>query len=152
MKYLFLIALLCASLFASAQDKTAEPTVHDGKLKWFAIGDTATTEKPYATFYVYRNFVPVLVSNHLKMPIKVDGVLMHELKLNSMVSFRVYTMRQIKVSADKRNKKVVLVDIEPGKNYFFRCTMPTDLLSAPKSIIQIEETQARAYLNLPADR
>jgi hypothetical protein len=108
MKNSFLIALLCTGLFASAQDKTAVPTVHEGKLKWYSIGDTATTEKPYATLYVYRNFVPVLVYNPVKMPIKVDGVLVDELRLNSMVSFRAYTRGKIKLSADKTNKKSVL--------------------------------------------
>lgn len=126
--YLFLIAVISNSL--SAQTNKHDTLIQSNKkLPSDSFVTKVQDSIPHAILYFYRSFISKLEAPLKKVPIFINDTLVHELKVNTVVTLKVFREGKYNIAAEKKSEEQTSLKVKFGKEYFFKCEVLGGLLN-----------------------
>lgn len=127
MKYLILL-LSASVVFNSAYAQTGM-----GKSAKDSTDGSALAKQqdsiPYVTLHVYRSYISKLDGPLKKVPIFINDTLVHELKINTVMTLKFFREGKYTIGIDKKSENAVPFKVKFGKEYFFKCEVLGGLLN-----------------------
>lgn len=142
------VLMIVAFLFFYALLPVNANKSHAGKMSKELQLTNREDTVPYATVYFYRAYFPKYFSNVKKAPIYINDSLVHELKANTFLAWKITKEGKLRVAVDKNQDTEIQFKLKFGNEYYFRIDVTGGIANKKTSIESVDNPTGREEIGL----